>query len=480
MTERHGIFVTEVPTKVLADQGQNFTLPVVFGTAPVHLTAAAAVNVPIFCSSFDEAKAAFGYSDDWGSYTLCEFMQAYFQKYRQRNVVFVNVLNPAIHKTPVAPESVTVTSGVALVEVTGIIKTTVVVTSADGATTYNPSVDYSAGYNAAGYLVVTRRSTGSIPSNVTQLRVGYDKVNPSAVTSMDIIGGADGGNLTGLELLNQVFPRFGVVPDLVLVPGFAQDPVVAAVAAAKAESINGGFKAEVVVDLNVDQIDQHAAAPAWKRGNSFTSRQQVVCYGKAISGSKTYWLSSHVASRMCAVDAANNGIPYVSPSNKPLLIDGMVAKDGAELYLGQNEASHLNSEGIVTAINFSGWRAWGNRTGAFPDEKDVVNAFIPVRRMMNWLNNQIILRTWSRVDTPITKRLIESITDDINIWLNGLQGSGALVGGRVEFRADENSETDLLDGKVTFHVFVAPPTPAQAIDFLVEYDTNYLGGLLPA
>jgi uncharacterized protein len=63
------------------------------------------------------------------------------------------------------------------------------------------------------------------------------------------------------------------------------------------------------------------------------------------------------------------------------------------------------------------------------------------------------------------------------VWLNGLTNQGATLGGRVEFRHDENPTTELLAGHYVFHVFIAPPTPAEWIEFLIEYDVSYLDTL---
>ena len=64
--------------------------------------------------------------------------------------------------------------------------------------------------------------------------------------------------------------------------------------------------------------------------------------------------------------------------------------------------------------------------------------------------------------------------DTANIWLNGLTGSGYILGGRVEMLESENPATNLMAGIVKFHVYITPPSPAQEIDFTLEYDVSYL------
>lgn len=47
----------------------------------------------------------------------------------------------------------------------------------------------------------------------------------------------------------------------------------------------------------------------------------------------------------------------------------------------------------------------------------------------------------------MTRRLIDSIVDSVNIWLNGLVSEEKLLGARVEFLDEENSTTALMAGK---------------------------------
>lgn len=482
MTFRHGVYVEEQGTSVLAPTEATSGIPFVTGTAPVHLASAAApANTPVLANTYAEAVAALGYSDDWSKYTLCEAMYTHFVLYGMSPMILVNVLDPTNeeHTTAVAPATVPVSNRVATLAVDGVMLSSLVVKSSDGTTTFTAGTDYSAAFDDVGHVLITAKANGMIPAEATALQVGYSKLNPSAVTSSDIIGGVTAeGEYTGFELVNQTYPRFGLLPDLLLAPGWSHLPVVAAVMKAKASNINGNFKAEAITDL--DPAQSYTDAPTWKSDNSYTGSLQVNTYPKVTLGDKTFWLSSHLAARIAATDTDNGGIPFVSPSNKALQIDGAVLADGSPLFLGMDQTAYLNGQGIVTALNLgtSGWKAWGNQTGAYPVTTDPKDSLFPIRRMFNWVGNSVILTYMQKVDDPMNKRLIEAVTDSLNIWLNGLTATGALLGGRVEFRASENPVTDLMAGKVTFHLFITPPGPAQEINFLLEYDTSYLAALV--
>lgn len=478
MAFKHGVYGGEVPTSVLSPVEASAGLPVVFGTAPIHLADTLDhVNKPVLAFNYSEAVKALGYSSDWKNYTLCEFIYSHYQLFNMSPVVFVNVLDPQRHKASVADEALALMSKVATLNKEGVLLASLVVKATVGGEPLVNGVDYTAAFNDEGKVVLT--SLGEH----TEFFVSYDRLDPSKVSSADIIGGVDAqtGKTTGLELINQVFPLFRLVPGQILAPGWSQDPVVAAVIKAKSSNINGVFKAISIVDLDSSSADLYTKVPAWKNDNNYTDPLQVSCWPKVKLGDHVFHLSTQAAGVICKTDSDNDDIPYVSPSNKNLQANAVVTEAGEEVSLGIDQANYLNSQGIVTALNFiGGWKLWGNQTAAYPAITDVKDAFIAVRRMFNWINNSLILTYFQSVDAPINRRLIDTVVDSVNIWLNGLTARGALLGGRVAFLSEENPVTDLLAGIVRFHVYLASPVPAQEIDFTLEYDTNYLSTLFAA
>ena len=146
--------------------------------------------------------------------------------------------------------------------------------------------------------------------------------------------------------------------------------------------------------------------------------------------------------------------------------------------LSPEEAAYLNGQGIITGLNFTGGLvAWGNRTTAYPGLTDVKDTFIPVRRMFNFIGNTLVLTAWQMTDAPLRRRLIESVCDTFNVWLNGLTARGYILGGRVEFLYNDNPVADLMDGISRFRVFVTPPSPAKELNFILEYDPVYVSTL---
>ena len=178
---------------------------------------------------------------------------------------------------------------------------------------------------------------------------------------------------------------------------------------------------------------------------------------------------------MAVTDTRNGGIPSESPSNKSLQIDRIIQGDGTEILLDIQAANYLNANGIVTALNFTnGFVLWGNYTACYPASRDPKDYFISVSRMFAWRGRTAILTFWSRVDEKMNNRFATSIIDSLNIHTNGLVAEGHLLGGRIELPAALNNDLTLASGKITIKIIQTPPTPAQEIVFLLEFDMSYL------
>ena len=79
-------------------------------------------------------------------------------------------------------------------------------------------------------------------------------LNPAGVTRADVVGGVDAltGQETGMELIRHIYPKLGMVPGLLLAPGWSGDAVVAAALQAKTEAINGVFVCNCLLDIPTD------------------------------------------------------------------------------------------------------------------------------------------------------------------------------------------------------------------------------------
>jgi len=487
----HGVSINEVPTGVRPPVRVTAGLPVYIGTAPINDGDLTCVNVPRVYYKLEEAEADLGPVSDpskWSQWTLHEVVHAHFDTYAVGPIVCIQVLDPdnTDHVASATGESHQLVDGKVKLQVyggpdepmLGILKSTVVVKVAS--VTKTLGTDYTLDFDADGFLVVTRKSTGSIPSNSSIITADFDYLDPSGVVTADVVGGYSAGSYKGVAAIDQVYPRLRLVPGLLLAPGFSHLPEVAAALSSKAHAVNGAFRALAVCDLSTDSgdIPTYADAGAWKADNGFDQLDQVVTWPKVKNGSNVYHSSTVFACLCDVTDAANAGVPFVSPINKALSATAAVNDDGDEILLDRVQANSLNDQGIVTVLNgFFGWRLWGNRTAAYPGTTDVKDAMIPVRRMFTWIDNTIVLTADQSIDAPVNRRLVDGVVGTMQSFFNALIAQGALVDGKIEFRSDENTVADLSDGKVAFHNTLTPPSPAEEIEFITEYDPAALAAL---
>lgn len=467
---KHGVYVSEQSTAVSAPVSVETGIPFVIGLSPIHTADnPAAVGAPVLITSYAEFVEKLGYSDDWASYNLCEFAYSHFKLFGMSPVVFVNLLDPSSMKSAVAAADVDVVAKKAVLSVKGIHDAGLVVKQQGGSgTAYVEDTDYAVYYNEEGKLTVELLPASTHYSE-TKLNIAYNEVTPASVNASAVA--------TGLESIELCMSTFGLIPDLIVAPGFSDTATVAAVMATKAAAINGMFRAKAIVDVSTAAsggADEYTEVSSVKSAANMNSLDEVVCWPLFKVDDKVFHASTIVAGRIALTDS-EFGAPYASPSNKDIPITALVVAAGTEINLSLAQANILNGIGVVTALNFmGGFKLWGNYTGCYPANTDVKDFMLCVSRMFDWVGNTLIRTFWDKIDKPMTKRLVDSIVDTANIWMNGLAGSGYILGGRVEYNAAENPITSLMAGIVKLHVYITPPSPAQEIDFVLEYDASYV------
>ena len=485
---RHGVYTTETPTSLIPTTEVLSAVPFVVGIAPINLASEPSVNKPKLIYSFKEAVEYFGLenpTDDKNGrksfkYNLSEFIYSTFNYYANTPIVVVNVLDPEKHKKKASTVAMTIDAkGQFTIKEFGCIASSLKITKPES-DFYTEGTDYVTAFDDEGYLVVSSLSHESQFKLAQQeLTIEVEKLDPSAISKKDIIGGIDlQGNKTGLELISEIYPRFRIIPTLVLSPHYSTDPEVAAVMGVKALNINTVFNAMAIVDADSKTTKKYSDVPAWKNKNNIVDPNVILSWPQIDMAGVRFAASTHMAGLIARTDAERDGVPYVSPSNKNIEGTGLCLDDGTEVVLGNEEANYLNGEGIVTYLNFiGGWKAWGNRTSCYPANTDPKDAFIPVKRMFQYIANTVTTTMWQKVDEPGNRRLIDTVVDSLNVWLNAFVARQQLLGGRIEFRKEDNPITELMDGKYHFKIFITPPSPARELNFDLEIDPQYYNTL---
>jgi hypothetical protein len=474
----HGINVLQQGTSVGTPSAASVGIPFFIGAAPVQSAGSPApAGDPVLVTSWDEAVERLGFADfDFESntwkYNLCEGMYSHFKLYGKQPAIFCNLLDAATMTSAVAAADIDAANNRALLPLEAINNETLVVKAAGGTGgVLVKGTDYEAFYSG-GNLVIELLSGGSV-FGADKINAAYRAVTPESVTPNAVAA--------GFQNADKCITSFGVLPDLLLAPGYSHNSAVAAVMAAKAEGIGGLFRAKALVDISAAASGgalTHTGAVVEKGKNNISGKTQIAVWPMLGLGGRIFHMSTQYAGVIAVTDGGNGGIPYESPSNKGLQCDSLVLADGTPVTLTLAQANILNANGINTALNFLGRNvAWGNYTAAYPAVTDPKDFFIPISRMFDWVGNTVIRTFWGRLDEPMSRRLVDSITDTCNIWLNGLVGQGFLLGANVTARESDNPVTSLMAGTIRVHIAITPPPPFQRGDFVLEFDVNNLTAL---
>lgn len=459
----HGIRTTESPTSVIAPI-KTGTVSIIFGTSEINLVPVEnrAINKPILCYTQKDVAQYLGLGKDTDNFTITQASDVFFKQFAVAPVIFVNVLDPSRHKEDVTGTSID--RATLEIKEQKILHETFTLKVAGTAV---PKTKYRLTFTQEGYtqIILLEEVEG-------QLSADYSKIKPSLVTKDDYIGGEDAeGVKTGLELINDCYSLTRIFPSIGLVPGIFDNEVIA-ILESKMSNINGIIKGLSFIDIPTTTVKKYQDVAEYKNNNNIVSKQQYVCWPKVKLGDTQYFMSLQAAALKAKVDG-ENGSPYESPSNKNLKIDGLCLEDGKQINLGLDTANYLNSQGVTTAMNFTnGWVLWGNYTAAYPGITDVKDTILAVRDMFNTEQKSFILTYFNKVDKPGNRNQIDSIVESQNIKYNGMTSAGIIYGGRVEFRAEDNPITDLLNMIFKFKLFLSPALPMQEIVEDFEFDAE--------
>ena len=475
MAYNHGVRVLENPTSLTTPRQGTAVLQVIIGVAPVNLAEDPynATNRPKIAYSFAEASAAVGYCDNFKDYNICESVDASFRVLNIAPIILINVLDPKTHKKALEEQEVEVIEGQAVIETFGVLADTLRVRSGDREMAAD--TDYIITFDDDGMAVITLVDA----TGINALTVSGSVIDPSKITYRDIIGGynVSTGEEKGLEVIRQIFPLLQLTPGLLVSPGWSKQPNVGAAIAAKCTGINGVFSCEAIVDLDTTEESgarKYTDVLTVKQASGFVSNHLSVEWPCVKIGDKIYHASAIKAALTAYIDAGNDDVPSLSPSNKAVGISGLCLEDGTEVVLDEQQANLVNSFGVCTFNNFSGWTTWGNNTAIYPTSSDPKDRWFCCRRFFSWWGNSFILTYHERVDDYNNPRLVEAIVDDENVRGNSYAAQGKCAGAYIEWREQENTINDIMGGKMQFLHHLAPWTPAEDILDVLEFDPDLL------
>lgn len=455
-----------------AESNDNLQAIVYIGTAPVHLVEGGAKNVnkPILVRDIAEARKYLGYSDDWASYTLCEAMHVHLELNGVGPLVFINVLDPAIHtKSTGGTASLTPANGrISVVNAEDCYVDSIEVKTQDETPVEKiKGTDYAVSYDFDKKVVnIVELSAGAL--GTAALTVTWTKIDPTAVTQSAVIGSTDGyGTNTGIYAVKNVYNATGYIPAFLLAPGFSSIPAVHNVMYANSLNISKHWNAWMFVDMPLTDNGTAitlATAPTWKNSNDYNHDNESVFFpmAKGTDG-KTYHLSVLNCANFQELLVQNGGVPYMSGSNTPCAII-------EDLFFGVNVTGRvyddevinrcLNANGINSAAFVGGrWAIWGMFAGSYsvPDATNV-NVNDTCLMMLFYVTNDFQHRRMGGIDQPMRVNDLLSIVAEEQSRVDALVGIGALSYGLVTLDASIEAKSDMYSGdfRILFNVTNTP------------------------
>lgn len=304
------------------------------------------------------------------------------------------------------------------------------------------------------------------------------KPDPSMVVASDIVGGFDeAGQASGFQLAYGTFNELGFFPKILLAPRFSTHIGVRT----GMNVISNKIHAIDISDLPAGLTIQQAVASRGVGGEyntasdrSILTYPQVKAYDPVVDDVVNQPFSQHFAGVIVATDLAQ-GYHY-SPSNKTMT-DVVGMERDISYHPGDlsSDTNALNEVGIVTVMNMygRGFRAYGNRSAAFPSDISQ-RSFIQTRRTIDMIHESAVYYLQERIDAIATNLGIEQVEDDVNAFLRKKEGEGVLYGGRFSFDRTKTTARDVADGHFYYNLKLAPVAPMEWLTVESYLDINLI------
>lgn len=513
MAYRHGVYTSEVSTSIQTAAPVDSALPFVIGTAPRQVGPVLITSWARYCAAFGVPESVdIGGPEFSRGGTLTNFAYYWFILAGRSDCILQSLPGIKYSSEPISVKVGTeikqarfdIQLGlVAAANRDGwrgpIMNSPLVITYDDGdyyfdlggfegaESNYVSSISVDGGSGNTLTITLVDLATGSSIANavladnsVSPLSVRFHAYGEVAESVTPVIA--------AIQSIHTIYERFNRVASMLLIPGAYFTPSYGSLPSAMASAVSnigGRFKGVALCELSAgDKLTASAGVSVEDVAEDIPSSSPYVIFSWPSVGVGDFRFPSSVAlaAAINATDGQYGGLPYVSPSNKPLPVTGaycMIENDDEQIveepvFLTRDDVNaYLGAHGIVGFRNTAqGWVAWGDNTAAFPGSTDVKDYMIPIRRMFNYVSNQFQVFADARVDMPLNLRQLEGVVKSFNQILAGWVGFGALNAGSVELDKELNTTASLLAGTVYVRIRIAPPPAMVVIEGVLEYDVQ--------
>lgn len=309
-----------------------------------------------------------------------------------------------------------------------------------------PAVAFTGG-GGTGAAATAVLGTGGDAGKVVAITVDNPGTGYISAPTASLSGGGGSGATLGTVVIGDV-----------------ANPVVAAL-----EAVANKLKAVAVVDAGGATRQQaYAWRQAWTDGGRiYATWPHIKVFSAVAEAIVTVPLAARVAALMVKRDKQKGG-PYWSPSNQA--IGGCLGPAvPVSFYEGDtdHDANWLNERRIATVIDNR--ILWGNETLA----EDPMWRFINVRRTADAFDRSIVRAFRWAMDQNLDKHLAVAIYQSADQFGDELVAVGALIGVKVYWLREMNSNGELQSGILRVEYDREPTPPLQDLQFGGRRNTDF-------
>ena len=393
-------------------------------------------------------------------------------------VVVVNVFDPTVNTKTITDEVVTLVNGKCALADAPIGALISIKNNSGSVIPTVAGIDYTLD-DYGNFVSLTSRI-----GFTTTVKFTYKALDATTITANQIIGGIDStSNIrTGLALFDLTYTTFGFTPKIFVSPFYSQISAVDTQLALLADKFRAVYLKDAPLGTSLGNVIQG-------RGNTTinfntASRRAMLLYpfgksyDKAAAADALYPYSAFMAG-LIAWNDNENGY-WTSPSNKTIpILTGTEVPVSFQINDAGCEANQLNAVGVTTIVSSygSGFKAWGNRSAAFPTDTDPRN-FISLQRLDDIITESMELAVASDLDKPITAAFIRTMLAKGNTLIANLIRQGAVQpGSKVVYNKTDNPADQLAKGHIVFtRIYMGAP-PAERVTFNNVIDITLLSKL---
>lgn len=288
-------------------------------------------------------------------------------------------------------------------------------------------------------------------------------------TTANVIGGTNAqGQYTGMKALlaaQSSGPR--VKPRIIGAPGLENAAVVAELATI-AQQLRGFAYAS---DLTSETIEEAAAFR-----ETFGQRELMIIWPElmrfdTVAEKETARAASAFALGLRA--KLDNEVGWHKTLSNIAIngVTGMSHDVFWDLQDPATDAGYLNEKDITTVVNNNGFRFWGSRTCAGPQDQF---AFENYTRTAQVLADTMAEGHMWAVDAPMHPSLVKDIIDGINAKFRELKALGYIIDGQAWFDEEPNTAEVLQSGKLYIDYDYTPVPPLENLMFRQRITNRYL------